>query len=903
MSRGLLIGVPGLARSGWVAVSPLRSAPEGGRFHAVDWPLVGRGDELEAARTAVLGRPRRGVLFVGAAGVGKTTLARALLDDLAAGGFAVEWIRTSSGAASVPFAPFAHLLPAELPEAPWAVFRTVLVALEERRTPAGPLILGIDDVPQLDEISAALVHHAAGKGIVVPVLTARDLDPLPEPVDRLWREGTVERLALRELGRDAVDELLEAVLGARATAPRKVRAWELSQGNPLLVRELVLAGIDTVDDPVALASADRLVEVVADRIGALDVEEQAALEVLAVGGSLEQAIVMSHVDPEILARLEGQRVVTVEIEGRRWIVRFTHPLHGEVLRARIPRSRHREISAQLAEDLVATGLRRRADLLRAATHQLDGGLPVDPALLARAAEAALNSFAYDMAIRFAKAAWTAGADPRALLILGEALSRCQCGDEAEETFAVAMQGFDDPGCRIQVVVARARNLAFVLGQVAAARGLIAQELARLQEPSPMATLLRLTDAWIAGMQGSFAAAIRLTDEVLADVGIDDRVRLEALVVSTLGMVMTGRVEAAEALIAEALDLAATQREAVPFAADLLETNRFMGMTFVGRIREAEELARRGYAAATAEGIPEMVALWAADLAFVEERRGVLASALRRAEEAAELGRRHDPFSIRGLVIGFAAVIAAEMGDDQGFRRHAEELEAITSPDDFRTRTVAHRVTVWRHVLAGDLETAARAAADLGALGIEGDAVNWAVLTAYDAVRLGFPELVVDLLASTARDVDGALVAAMHRHAEAAMASDAAGIEAVAGAFEEMGCDLFAMEAFAEAARLHGRAGNRSAVARARGRFSALRDRLRDVATPALVEPPPFLTPREMQIARLAVRRTSREIAEQLSISVRTVDNHLASVYAKLGIRGRDELAEILPGGDLSRPAG
>ena len=43
--------------------------------------------------------------------------------------------------------------------------------------------------------------------------------------------------------------------------------------------------------------------------------------------------------------------------------------------------------------------------------------------------------------------------------------------------------------------------------------------------------------------------------------------------------------------------------------------------------------------------------------------------------------------------------------------------------------------------------------------------------------------------------------------------------------------------------------------------------------------------------------TLPEIAEQVGLSVRTVDNHLTRVYRKLGIAGRDELAEALA--DLS----
>jgi DNA-binding CsgD family transcriptional regulator len=51
-----------------------------------------------------------------------------------------------------------------------------------------------------------------------------------------------------------------------------------------------------------------------------------------------------------------------------------------------------------------------------------------------------------------------------------------------------------------------------------------------------------------------------------------------------------------------------------------------------------------------------------------------------------------------------------------------------------------------------------------------------------------------------------------------------------------------------------------------------------------------LTPREREVAALARRGSStREIAEQLHLSERTVESHLARVYAKLGISGRKEL--------------
>jgi len=52
-----------------------------------------------------------------------------------------------------------------------------------------------------------------------------------------------------------------------------------------------------------------------------------------------------------------------------------------------------------------------------------------------------------------------------------------------------------------------------------------------------------------------------------------------------------------------------------------------------------------------------------------------------------------------------------------------------------------------------------------------------------------------------------------------------------------------------------------------------------------------LTPRERQVARLTVAgHTAREIGAQLFISPRTVETHLANVYAKLGVRSKIDLA-------------
>ena len=90
-----------------------------------------------------------------------------------------------------------------------------------------------------------------------------------------------------------------------------------------------------------------------------------------------------------------------------------------------------------------------------------------------------------------------------------------------------------------------------------------------------------------------------------------------------------------------------------------------------------------------------------------------------------------------------------------------------------------------------------------------------------------------------------------------------------------------MEAFAE---------------RARGELLATGEKVRKRAAETRDE----LTPQERQIARLARDGLSNpEIGAQLFLSPRTVEWHLHKVFAKLGIRSRRELANVLPESDAS----
>jgi DNA-binding NarL/FixJ family response regulator len=56
---------------------------------------------------------------------------------------------------------------------------------------------------------------------------------------------------------------------------------------------------------------------------------------------------------------------------------------------------------------------------------------------------------------------------------------------------------------------------------------------------------------------------------------------------------------------------------------------------------------------------------------------------------------------------------------------------------------------------------------------------------------------------------------------------------------------------------------------------------------------PRLTERERLVAELAaVGRTTREIAQALHLSIKTVEWNLTKVYRRLGLRSRAQLAQV-----------
>ena len=100
----------------------------------------------------------------------------------------------------------------------------------------------------------------------------------------------------------------------------------------------------------------------------------------------------------------------------------------------------------------------------------------------------------------------------------------------------------------------------------------------------------------------------------------------------------------------------------------------------------------------------------------------------------------------------------------------------------------------------------------------------------------------------------------------------------------------AREPLTEALDLAARCGARPLIAQAREELRATGARPRREWRHGVEA----LTPREARVARLAAAgHTNREIAQELYVTLKTIEGHLARAYDKLGIAGRGELAAAL----------
>jgi DNA-binding CsgD family transcriptional regulator len=877
------------------------------------WPFVGRSDQVgllrkELARAAAPGA----IVIAGPAGVGKSRLMDEVLAGLDVRRVGVLSATATAATQPLPYGAFAHLLAArpgsthEERTGPRAIATELLSHATGRR-----VVLAVDDAHLLDGHSASLVHHLVRDKTVAALVTLRSSASPPPAVVALWTEALAERIELGPLNSQEVRAVLEAVLAGPVDPASCQRLFLLSEGNALLLRELVLAA----DDHGALRCTNgvwalsgrlpvnaRLTELIDVRLGQLSAGELDVLELVALAEPVGVDIVCGLAGHDMVEAVEAKHLIRVDTDVRRLQLRLAHPLYGEVIRARCPELRRRRQLRRLAEAVEATGARRRGDILRVATWRLDSGAKAHPDLLAAAAHFAwASSHDIELAARLGRAAIQAGAGVEATVALAKAMIYGDRPIEGENALAAVAERATTDGERVALAVTRAANLWFGFGRLAEALQIL-DNVALSNPDVEHHTQLWATRAFLCFYAAEFDTALAHAERVLSTTSLTTGPWAEAAGVKAMILAYHGRAREALDLAHSALAVSHQWRPDAAIAEKRIHHARGVAYIFSGNLLDGLHVAEELHTELIDTSWQMGLGMVEAYIGFMLLQQGQIDQATLWAARAAErcpAGQTVFGTSISGVYAHCAAV-------------HGD-LDTATRVLDMAQRHRNDAARLWEFFV--DLARPVVAASQ----GRRAEAVDLAVQTAgqaRDATVLGFELLALhqlvslgaaaqacDRLDQLATEMEGELAPTYAAHARAAASTDAAGLEAASAAFTDLGMLLDAAEAATQASTVYRGSGCADRARAATARAWALAQRCPGARTPALLAlTSPGLTAREREVAALAVAGlTSREIAQRITTSVRTVDNHLRSVYTKLGISGRTELpASLAAPLDVSR---
>jgi DNA-binding CsgD family transcriptional regulator len=869
----------------------------------IAWPLVGRKDELSRVSELLQAGPHSLVL-AGLAGVGKSRLAAECLKVAGSHGYATLNVSGTQVAAGLPFGAYAGLIPdLEADADKTSVLRRIAKSVADSGRGKQVAVL-VDDVHMLDEASAALTHLLASQEGTCVLATLRSGELIPGPIAALWKDGLAERIEVQPFDQGQVTELLSAALGGPVDGATAYLLSERTEGNALFLRELVLAALASgtlaLEEGIwrlngRLPTSTRLVEIVEARLGELNDSERKVIGVLAVGEPLELEMLRS-IHPEAdLEDLETRGLVQVREDGHRLTARLHHPLYGEALRAKLPKLRSRTIFKSLAGALQAAGARRREDVLRLATWQLEGGDIPNPQTMLAAAVAARWRHDYPLAERLARAAIETGAGFDAEVLLGQLCWLQGRPDEAERQLDGLEKDATDDSQRARLGSLRVIVLDHGLKRAEDALRVAEQTAKSITDPVFLDEI-NVERARILGRSGSNREAVRLVEPLLGRA--TGRTLISACFAAWTSMPATGQfagaIEAAERGFAAH---SALEGQPLPFSPAVHLAFKCWALGNMGRLFEAWELGTAQYEKAVKEGSPDARAFHCMMLALTAFNQGRVLTSARLAREGAGVFKMMGlpPMLRNNLMI--LALALAHQGEVPSARSVLAEIDALGVPKRFTPGPELIRARAWTEVAAGDLP-AARAflyeaiemARDGGAEFLESEALH-------DLARLGHPSEVEARLRELSESVEGPLIAARVRHTAGLVRRDPTLLQNASTDFAELGAMLLAAEAWADAAVAWRRKGEVRKAAAAERRSGAMAAKCEGAVTPTLATASSArsaLTPRELEIARLAaLGLANKQIAERLFLSYRTVENKLHAVYEKLGIERREQLTEAL----------
>ncbi len=897
-------------------------------------------DAALAAVTATVEATRRGeysVLFlIGEAGLGKTSLvtrARA-----AAGGLALGWAEGVAAETALPFGLLSQALAPlrELEALPGLGSAEARASLYQRCSRAlgelcqtSPLLLLIDDLHWSDPDSLSLLGfllrrlRGSALGVIATLRPwPREAADLAEELGASGQAG-IERLA--PLGdRSAAQVVVGAAQRELARAELRL-ALASCAGNPFLLTQAgAAAGTGAGAEGLSRDPNRRLVA----RFSGLAPEVLRVARAASVAGirfwpQLVSAMTGTS-DAKVssaLGALINTGLARAQDDGQ---VEFAHPLFAQALYESVERPERSRLHAAALHGLLDMG----ADPAQAAVHGQLGHLVGDQTaieVLEAAGRNALAAGALDSAVKYLSTAVELAGNRAAsglLLELADAELAAGRRGRVRRTCLRALEVAPDAGSRVDALVMLARVAEFG-DQEEAQRYAEAVEAAegteKLVEVLAEATMFvsgslgpRGVSAWAGRLQG-----------LRAQVPMPLRTQVE-LACGTVAA-LAGEAEGTDA-IRSALgpaNMASVLRTASPTASQGMLAAALRYRLAGEHFEEADELFATAWEIAEDHGN----ALILTSLAFIRAGgnwwRGRLADVHKEFDAMAEIEAVARKLADEQGWSIIWAMLAVEEGDVATAKAEAAKAELNVYAQAPSVRTQLWRIYAELALDAGRTSEAVRLAREMRdlheRLGIlEPCWAPWADSAMVAFLRAGlldeaqvlvehldmvaerlpcrWPRSVAAMGQAGLAEARGALEEAEQHHRRAVHVLDGVGLplrRARAllhyGRFlRRNGQPVLARGPLSEAIQESEACGGARLTAQARAELRASGGRRPRQSSKQL-------SPQEQSVTALAIEgATNEEIANQLFISVKTVERHLTSAYTKLGIRSRKELQKHLP---------
>ncbi|GAB3565853.1 LuxR family transcriptional regulator [Spelaeicoccus albus] len=319
------------------------------------WPEVGRDLEIEHVSKLLNDPNCQGVMLLGELGVGKTWIGKRGLSSL---DVEVIPLRATALVADIPMGALGPLL-ARLPERPTDAIAALqmLVQYFGNRSNIVPIVLEIDDAHHLDDSSAMVITQLVLGGQVKLLATGR---PAPMPhveLMELVNEGYLTVVHVQPMESTTIARLVRGFFNGQVSRQLESAVVGAVGGNPFLLKMLLSELVDSdavveSDGVWVLTRAETdswlnrgAIAHAQARLARLPSVLRATLETVAVAEPISRVSLLELVDEQDVDELVGMDLLSVTRHPA--VVSVHQTLFGEALRRAVPAGRRNEIRDRL----------------------------------------------------------------------------------------------------------------------------------------------------------------------------------------------------------------------------------------------------------------------------------------------------------------------------------------------------------------------------------------------------------------------------------------------------------------------------------------------------------------------------------------------------------------------------